>query len=89
MVGHSYKMELEQSLDVKIAVMESKLEEITKDIKEMRDESKAQHEALFARIDKLDKRINLIERWRWMLIGAAVVIGYFLADSTLLKLFTG
>ncbi len=89
MVGHSYKMELEQSLDVKIAVMESKLEEITKDIKEMRDESKEQHEALFARIDKLDKRINLIERWRWMLIGAAVVIGYFLADSTLLKLFTG
>jgi hypothetical protein len=89
MVGHSYKMELEQSLDVKIAVMESKLEEITKDIKEMRDESKEQHEALFARIDRLDKRINLIERWRWMLIGAAVVIGYFLADSTLLKLFTG
>jgi hypothetical protein len=89
MVGHSYKMEIEQSLDVKIAVMESKLEEITKDIKEMRDESKEQHEALFARIDRLNKRINLIERWRWMLIGAAVVIGYFLADSTLLKLFTG
>lgn len=35
----------------------------------------------------LAERLNDIEKWRWMLIGAAVVIGYILAHLKLEKLF--
>ena len=37
-------------------------------------------------MEKVSDRISDIERWRWMVVGAAVVIGY-IAEKLITKLF--
>ena len=34
----------------------------------------------------ISEKINSIEKWRWMMVGGAIVIGYFLAHLRLDKL---
>ena len=49
--------------------------EIMKEIKEMKEESKAHHE-------KMDERLNSLERWKWIVIGGASAIGFLVALAT-------
>jgi len=49
-------------------------------MKELRKEQKEQHEAMMSRIDSIDKRIDILERWRYMVIGGAIVVGYLIAQ---------
>lgn len=37
-----------------------------------------QHAALKASMDSVKTRVDVLERWRWMIVGAAVVIGWIL-----------
>lgn len=37
---------------------------------------KSQHEVMTVKIDGLSTRIDLLERWKWMIVGGAIVIGY-------------
>jgi hypothetical protein len=63
----------------RIAVLENEVKNIATDVKEMRQEQKAQHELLMEKFNKMDERLGVIERWRWMILGAATVVGYLLA----------
>lgn len=56
--------------------------ELTSDLKEIRLEQKQQYDNLILKMSTMDKRLNIIERWRWMLIGGALVIGFFLSQVT-------
>lgn len=49
--------------------------EIMKEIKEMKEESKAHHE-------KMDERLNSLERWKWVVVGGASVVGFLVAIAT-------
>jgi hypothetical protein len=49
--------------------------EIMKEIKEMKEESKAHHE-------KMDDRLNSLERWKWIVVGGASAIGCLVAIAT-------
>jgi gas vesicle protein len=49
--------------------------EIMKEIKEMKEESKAHHE-------KMDDRLNSLERWKWIVVGGASAIGFLVALAT-------
>ena len=49
--------------------------EIMKEIKEMKEESKQHHE-------KMDERLNSLERWKWIVVGGASAIGFLVAIAT-------
>jgi predicted RNA-binding protein with PIN domain len=49
--------------------------EIMKEIKEMKEESKAHHE-------KMDERLMSLERWKWIVVGGASAIGFLVALAT-------
>jgi len=71
----------------RIAVLENEVKNIASDVKEMRIESKQQHALLMQKMDNMDERLGVVERWRWMIIGAAVVAGYILAHVKVDALF--
>lgn len=64
----------------RIAILEHEVKNISELMKELRKEQKEQHEAMMKRIDSIDNRIDILERWRYMVIGGALVIGYMVAQ---------
>lgn len=64
----------------RIAILEHEVKNVSEMMKELRKEQKEQHEAMMKRIDSIDKRIDILERWRYMVIGGALVIGYLVAQ---------
>lgn len=67
----------------KIAVLETEIKNLIIDFKEHRLDSKEHHLLLMKRIDNIDQRLQILERWRWMIVGASAVIGFLV--SHLLK----
>ena len=39
---------------------------------------KEQHENLKSSMEKVKERVDFLERWKWMIIGGAAVIGYLI-----------
>ena len=60
----------------RIAVLESQLTNLVSDLKEFRQDSKEQHKQMMEKISDIDERLTTIEKWRWMIIGGSIVIGY-------------
>lgn len=71
----------------RIAVLETKVENIADKLEEMRTEQKEQHAALCVKFDNVSKRITILEKWRWMIFGGAIVVGYLIAHIRIDKLF--
>jgi len=71
----------------RIAVLENKVQFVVDELKEIRAEQKEQHASLMAKFDSISNRISVLEKWRFMIFGGAVVIGYILAHLKLDKLF--
>ena len=71
----------------RIAVLENKVQFVVDELKEIRVEQKEQHASLMAKFDSISNRISVLEKWRFMIFGGAVVIGYILAHLKLDKLF--
>lgn len=67
----------------RIAVLENEIKNLIIDFKEHRVDSKEHHLLLMKRIDNIDQRLQILERWRWMIVGASAVIGFLV--SHLLK----
>lgn len=63
----------------RIAVLENELKNAVEELREIRKEQKEQHQAMMKELNKLEDRINSIEKWRWMVIGGAAVVGYLLS----------
>lgn len=63
----------------RIAVLETEVRNIATSLGEIRAESKEQHAMLMAKMNQLDDRIAIVERWRWMVVGGAAVAGYIFA----------
>ena len=80
-------MEMFDQTSSRIAVLENEVKNIASDVKEMRQEQKEQHETLLRRFSSMDQRLSVVEKWRWMLLGAAVVIGYIIAHIRIERLF--
>lgn len=64
----------------RIAVLENEVKNIASDVREIRKESKEQHQLLMEKMDTMDRRLSVVERWRWMVVGGAAVVGWFLAQ---------
>ena len=46
-----------------------------------------QHTAMSKKIDSMKDRIDLLERWKWMIVGGAIALGYALSHINLLDKF--
>jgi hypothetical protein len=60
----------------RIAVLENQLTNLSSELKEFRQDSKEQHKQMMEKISDIDSRLTIIEKWRWMIIGGSVVLGY-------------
>lgn len=60
----------------RIAVLENQLSNLGTDLKDFRQDSKEQHKQMMDKISDIDKRLTIIERWRWMIVGGAIVLGF-------------
>ena len=61
-------------------IVESKNDKILTKLDAQAEESTKQHKTL-------SDRLSDLEKWRWMLMGAALVVGYILAHLKIEKLF--
>lgn len=60
----------------RIAVLEISVKQLAAEIKEHRVDSKEQHMQMMRKIEDIDKRLMVIERWKWMVVGGAISVGY-------------
>lgn len=63
----------------RIAVLENEIKNVVQELREHRKDSKDHHVQMMEKITELDKRLQVIERWRWMVVGGAVALGYFIS----------
>ena len=63
----------------RIAVLENQLTNLGSDLKEFRHDSKEQHRQMMEKINDIDDRLTVLEKWRWMIIGGAAVLGFMAA----------
>jgi len=47
-------------------------------IDELAQNDADQHTSMSKKIDGLASRIDLLERWKWMIVGGAIVVGYLI-----------
>jgi vacuolar-type H+-ATPase subunit D/Vma8 len=69
----------------RIAVLENEVKNVVEELREIRKEQKEQHQAMLKELSRIEERINSIEKWRWMVIGGSVVVGYMLSHLPILK----
>ena len=43
-----------------------------------------QHTTMTKKIDQMKDRVDVLERWRWMIVGAAIVCGYLIGHIELI-----
>lgn len=65
--------------NARIAVLENDVKILVEVLKEIKADQKEQHNLMMEKIEDLEKKMNIIERWRWMIIGGAAVLGYLIA----------
>lgn len=63
------------------------MDKLDEKIDELAKSDKEQHEALKGSMDKVKERVDVLERWRWMIVGGAIVVGYLIGHMDLLAKF--
>ncbi len=92
---HNDVEHLEKKMDENYATLHGRISGLRDDIQANMD---AKHERLVEKIDsnaknsseqhkQLYDKISTIEKWRWMIMGGAIVLGYVIAHIKLEKLF--
>jgi len=52
------------------------MEKIDSKFDTLASSEKVSHNEMMQSVDTLSERVNVLERWRWMIVGAAIVAGY-------------
>ena len=63
------------------------MDKLDEKIDELAKSDREQHESLKTSMDKVKERVDVLERWRWMIVGGAVVIGYLIGHLDLFAKF--
>ena len=72
---HEQKFENQEQLN---QTFYDQIEKLHLRIGDLRDENTKQHDAMFK---NLDKRLQMIERWRWIVIGMAMFAGVMISTN--------
>ena len=86
---------LENKIDSNYATLHSRISDLRDDL---RSDFETKHEKVIQKLEEhnknsitqsetLNERLTHIEKWKWMLMGASLVLGYFLAHIKLDTLF--
>ena len=51
---------------------------IDKKIDDLAKNDEDQHNIMGKKIDGMKERIDMLERWKWMIVGGAIVLGYLM-----------
>jgi predicted RNase H-like nuclease (RuvC/YqgF family) len=64
------------------------VEHLDKSIGELAKADQEQHSQLKSSMDNVKTRVDILERWRWMIVGGAIVLGYIIGNlDVLAKIF--
>jgi predicted RNase H-like nuclease (RuvC/YqgF family) len=61
------------------------MDRLDQKIDELAKSDKDQHASLKQTMENVKERVDILERWRWMIVGAAIVCGYLLGNTNLLN----
>jgi archaellum component FlaC len=61
------------------------MDKLDEKIDELAKADKEQHEGLKDAMNKVKERVDILERWRWMIVGAAIVCGYLIGHIELIS----
>lgn len=86
---------LEMKMDANYTTLHSRISDLRDDL---HTSIETKHEKLVAKLDEqadahnhqheeLNSKVQLLEKWRWMIMGGALVVGYVLAHVKLENLF--
>lgn len=86
---------LEEKIDQNYATLHHRISDLRDDL---RDDIDSKHEKVIQKLEEhnsnslhfnleMKDRINQIEKWKWMIMGGAIVVGYVLAHVKLDNLF--
>lgn len=92
---HGNVEKLEEQIDLNYATLHSRISDLRDDVTAKIDEK---HERLVEKLDSQAKsstdqhkiiaeKVQQLEKWKWMLMGGAAVLGYILAHLRFEKLF--
>jgi hypothetical protein len=88
-------VKLEEKMDQNYAVLHSRISDMRDDLHK---DIETKHDRLMEKLDEqtkaateqhraISEKIQTIEKWRWMIMGGALVVGYVLAHLKIEKLF--
>jgi len=60
---------------------------IDRKIDALAESDEEQHVAMSKKIDAIKDRVDLLERWKWMIVGGAIAVGYLMSHINLLDKF--
>jgi len=65
------------------------IEKFEEKIDELAKADKDQHTALKQTMEQVTTRVDVLEKWRWMIVGGAIVVGYLIGNfSTINKIIS-
>lgn len=72
-----------------LIVHETKLEQQDRYNQQYRDDVNNLHRRIGELRDEMVKRLSDLEKWRWIMIGGAIVVGSVIGNSKLMTIFMG
>lgn len=72
-----------------LIVHETKLDNQDRSITQYREDIKELHSRIGSLRDEMVLRLNDLEKWRWILMGGAIVFGAIIGNSRIMDLFMG
>jgi len=64
----------------RIAVLENEIKNIALDLRELKVDQKEQHHDLMIHFVSIEERLTKLEKWRWMVVGGSLAMGFIIAN---------
>ena len=65
------------------------MDKLDEQIDALAKSDKEQHETLKQSMDNVRERVDILEKWRWMIVGGAIVLGYVIGHMGLFSKIFG
>ena len=66
------------------------MDKLDEKIDELAQSDKEQHDVMSKTMNSIKDRVEILERWKWMIVGAAVALGYIVGNMDIFnKVFGG
>ena len=63
------------------------LDKFDEKIDALAESDREQHVAISKALNQVRERVDVLERWRWMIVGGAIVLGYIVGNLDLVTKF--